>query len=373
MAALAGSLMLPSQAKSAGLLEVVNYNLDFSTGMNSVRFDESMPDSEYMSYPSPPSLETYYEDAISNKHSVAGVNLSASKYYDCPLEGWGSIPDGTSNSIAFKIYSDFPSNTLCTAKIECENYATNVNDVIKYYNDNPKDGDGYVHVIIPATTNASNRKYGNVQIRFAPLEEIVASAGSNGTISPAGTTKIPYSDGTNFNITANEDYRISDVKTNGASIGQTFDNSSTNFNYNWPNITADGAISANFTNRMTTNGIPHTWLTQYGITNKTDGVETNDADYDGLNNLHEYIADTNPTNDASVLPSLGIAQGASIDLTINPTSAGRDYGIYSKTNLLDAGDWSHETNSTGNGGSLTFSMNDAAGDKKFYRYRISKP
>jgi hypothetical protein len=62
-----------------------------------------------------------------------------------------------------------------------------------------------------------------------------------------------------------------------------------------------------------------------------------------------------------------------MDLTINPTSTGRDYSIYSKTNLLDAGNWNYETNSAGNGGSLTFSMNDAASDKKFYQYRISKP
>jgi hypothetical protein len=45
-----------------------------------------------------------------------------------------------------------------------------------------------------------------------------------------------------------------------------------------------------------TNGLPDNWETAYGV---TDSLE--DADGDGMNNLQEYIAGTNPTNASSYL------------------------------------------------------------------------
>jgi hypothetical protein len=52
-----------------------------------------------------------------------------------------------------------------------------------------------------------------------------------------------------------------------------------------------------------TNGLPDFWETTYGITN----VHA-DNDGDGLSNLAEYIANTNPTNAASCLKILDTQQ-----------------------------------------------------------------
>lgn len=48
-------------------------------------------------------------------------------------------------------------------------------------------------------------------------------------------------------------------------------------------------------------GIPDVWAMQHGITNATD-----DPDHDGMNNLQEYLANTDPTNSASVLNLLSL-------------------------------------------------------------------
>lgn len=122
----------------------------------------------------------------------------------------------------------------------------------------------------------------------------------------------------------------------------------------------------------TTNGIPYSWLTQYGITNKTDSVETNDADVDGVNNLDEYIADTNPTNANSRFAVGLTASGNQIVLGINPSSTGRVYGVETKTNLMDSV-WDPATNNIyGNGSNLEIRVSGDA-DRKFYRAKVGLP
>jgi hypothetical protein len=69
---------------------------------------------------------------------------------------------------------------------------------------------------------------------------IAASAGSGGSISPAGSVSVNYGDGQAFNITADTGYYIVDVLVNGSSVGAVS-------SYTFTNVQATNTISATFT------------------------------------------------------------------------------------------------------------------------------
>ncbi|MDD4019601.1 MAG: hypothetical protein PHV28_16860, partial [Kiritimatiellae bacterium] len=89
-----------------------------------------------------------------------------------------------------------------------------------------------------------------------------------------------------------------------------------------------GSVSA------TTNGVPQTWLAKNGLTDPNGN-----ADSDNLSNAEEYLAGTNPTNDASVFQILSIVQnGTETILTImgNDSGAKNPYVIERTLNLTNA-------------------------------------
>jgi len=55
-------------------------------------------------------------------------------------------------------------------------------------------------------------------------------------------------------------------------------------------------------------GIPNGWKQQYGLDPLDSNLATKDADSDGLNNLQEFLAGTDPTNPASVFRITSIAR-----------------------------------------------------------------
>ncbi|MCE5241695.1 MAG: Ig-like domain-containing protein [Desulfobacteraceae bacterium] len=68
---------------------------------------------------------------------------------------------------------------------------------------------------------------------------ISASAGANGTISPAGSVNVSYGSSQAFTITPNANYRIADVVVDGSSAGAVS-------SYTFSNVTAAHTISATF-------------------------------------------------------------------------------------------------------------------------------
>ncbi len=63
-------------------------------------------------------------------------------------------------------------------------------------------------------------------------------------------------------------------------------------------------------------GIPNSWKQQYGLDPFDPNLANEDADGDGLSNLQEFLAGTNPTNSASGLRIIGVAvQGADVLIT----------------------------------------------------------
>ena len=67
------------------------------------------------------------------------------------------------------------------------------------------------------------------------------------------------------------------------------------------NVTGPGAVTARFAANLATNATPQWWLAQYGWTNNFDAAAMSDPDHDGMATWQEYLADTIPTDPASVL------------------------------------------------------------------------
>ena len=72
-----------------------------------------------------------------------------------------------------------------------------------------------------------------------PTYTISASAGSNGSISPAGTVTVNQGAGRSFTINANQSYQVLDVRVDGASVGAVT-------SYTFTNVTQNHTISASF-------------------------------------------------------------------------------------------------------------------------------
>ena len=119
-------------------------------------------------------------------------------------------------------------------------------------------------------------------------------------------------------------------------------------------------------------GIPDGWAWSHGLNPVLDNA-TNDADGDGVNNLPEYIADTNPTNAASYFHITGISNIPPVEIWFQ-SSANRLYALVSASNLVNAV-W---VNVPGEGPRAGVSgldhLTDAnATPRQFYRVRVQVP
>jgi len=175
---------------------------------------------------------------------------------------------------------------------------------------------------------------------------ITASSGAGGTISPSGAVKVAYGGSQTFNISSNTGYCISNVLVDGISVGAVA-------SYAFTNVTYNRTIAAFFgpSPDADSDGMNDSWESLYFLsTNALNGGPDEDRDGDGMSNLKEYIAGTDPTNDASSLAVDILSFGASIEVGVNTllTSSNyygtstRHYKIEEASDLADA--W---TNSAG--------------------------
>ena len=122
-------------------------------------------------------------------------------------------------------------------------------------------------------------------------------------------------------------------------------------------------------------GIPMSWWNRFGL--GTNSSANADSDGDGQSNWQEYIADTNPTNPASVahLQIFHTASSAPGDLFIEaPTTNSRLYDIWIATDLFLGGWTPQNLNLFGSpsGGELRLSAtNNLPG--AFYRTGVKLP
>ena len=128
-----------------------------------------------------------------------------------------------------------------------------------------------------------------------------------------------------------------------------------------------------------TNGVPQWWLWQYGFTNDFDTASTDDADGDGMATWKEYVAGTDPTNEASFL-GIRHPDGHEIEPWYTAVTVvwysveGKLYDLHRATNLLDASPFSPlATNIQGQAGQTGFvDTNLPAFNNMFYRVLIHR-
>ena len=119
--------------------------------------------------------------------------------------------------------------------------------------------------------------------------DLVASAGSHGSIVPSGLIRTNQGANVSFDIQPDTYYHVENIFTNGGSAGAVT-------NFTWYNVSASGTVTVSFAATLAARGTPHWWLAQWGWTNNFDVVESLDQDGDGLFTWEEYPPNTCPTN-----------------------------------------------------------------------------
>ena len=121
------------------------------------------------------------------------------------------------------------------------------------------------------------------------------------------------------------------------------------------------------------NGLPDWWELQY-FGHLTGTNPNADPDHDGMNNLAEWIAGTNPTNAASVLRLTLVSAINASNIVVNWSSvAGKNYWLARSTNLLTGFDSIVGTNITAT--APTNTLSDTAvlpGNTRFYRVGVEQ-
>lgn len=134
-------------------------------------------------------------------------------------------------------------------------------------------------------------------------------------------------------------------------------------------LTMDQArsVRARFAESLTGHGTPLRWLGGYGL---GAGDDEDDPDEDGFRTWQEYIADTDPTNRASRLPSPE-TYGYPPVMTLSMTSTGRLYDISARTSLT-TGVWQTEQTLPGTGTNMIYAPTNPA-PLLFYRTGVRLP
>ena len=165
------------------------------------------------------------------------------------------------------------------------------------------------------------------------------------------------------------DINNGDRLTNSVSFPTSYGNYVSNFSTNLEDLVGDNRIeNVVVAGDKTSSGVPYEWLAQYGITNNQESAVDVDSDGDGHTTGQEYVADTNPTNPASVFSVMTGANG----LEVPDSSTNRLYS-YEATDDLISGNWTPSTNwSYGNGTNLVLDMDEGADSKWFYKGKVKE-
>jgi PKD repeat protein len=200
-------------------------------------------------------------------------------------------------------------------------------------------------------------------------------------------TNAPYTPINLWNITETYGYLLVEISGPGTNdLGvtmtwkqRTYDTSTASYIY----VATTNVFTYSAVNRSVDSvgdGIPDWWRAQYfggtGTTTNSSSCATCDPDHDGVDNYHEYIAGTNPTNALSYFQVQSVSNSASGLTVFYQSSWGRNYTLYFTTNLV-SGAWlpvPSQAAILGDGGVDALTDSAAATNTvHFYRVGVSVP
>jgi hypothetical protein len=196
------------------------------------------------------------------------------------------------------------------------------------------------------------------------LYEITVVASENGSISPS-TVSVPSGNDQPFAITPSNNYAVASVVVDGTNMGAIT-------TYTFTNVTAAHSIAATFDYAYTSDGIPHWWIDQFGIT-PDDTASTNDVDGDGEDLYNEWLKSTHPNDADSYLQIIPWEQDGTnyiqwfspaIDPVLPP------FIVLGSTNLLDTANWEPLDSTVSRSATNTWSQ-QATGTRIFYRVAVT--
>jgi hypothetical protein len=130
-------------------------------------------------------------------------------------------------------------------------------------------------------------------------------------------------------------------------------------------------LTAHFSPLTTSNGTPHWWLAQFGLTNNMEQAANSDIDQDGHTSAEEYIANTNPTNPASIL-RLQIEIEADTTTLSWEAQPDRTYSLYASPNLLTPTPRRLFTFHTQSAGTINIYESNTNAPANFYQLNVER-
>jgi serine/threonine protein kinase, bacterial len=160
----------------------------------------------------------------------------------------------------------------------------------------------------------------------------------------------------------------------GAAYAIHFDHVSASPNglASFPKKTETGLITVTDRSSSSYNdGIPDSWRLRYfGSANNLLSQANADADGDGANNMSEFVAGTDPTDNTSSLKlSTSRSTQASSCVIRWPSIAGKQYIIERSVSMF-SGSWQPIATNTGTGTEIEFHDSSSGGSARFYRVRV---
>lgn len=212
--------------------------------------------------------------------------------------------------------------------------------------------DAFVFANIVTSTNGGNWSWYFVDVA------VTESDGTYSLTVPSGTNYLIEAHGPDGMLYMNRYYNnVTDVQAAALVLAMT-------------NAPVTG-VDFNMQPIATTNGIPWVWLLQYGLA--TNGsADYAHGDQDGMNNIQEYIAGTDPTNSLSCLRMDSLAKaggGAGVVLQWESVS-GKVYVVNRSTNLVVLPPFiTLASNIAGQATSTTYTDTNTVGSGPYF-YRI---
>lgn len=122
-------------------------------------------------------------------------------------------------------------------------------------------------------------------------------------------------------------------------------------------------------------GMKDAWEQQYGL-NPIDGADASlDSDDDGLGNYSEYIADTDPTNQASCFRIEIVSNQSPVTVSFS-SSTNRVYSLGARDEIVTSNPGSivgGQSNIWGTGGTMFMNDDNSGITTRYYRVKVKMP